>query len=668
MVFSTNIFSCVTDRTSVFRKPFYCNERNLSYYLNALQSISENAGNTRAVFESLQSSYSDSIPDFISKLNHINPNQMIIDRLDIFLRRYQTLFQDFICTKLGQDETILAYKEYIETYSNPVPYENTLYMYTNLGYNMTCTQFKNGINTVLCNLVRDLKDFSGYKRNYGSFQNVELGEKRLLEYEEEMNQVYQSVLGLDYEVSKRDLSAELYHYYRQGKLSENDLVPPSCIQRILQIYLSLNKVKAFVINHKQKTFQSVQELQDFVRATDLTKYIRSSITSQECKAYVSLIETTIRKIDEICDFYLQKLGAWLDSIQQENYCYEDFLKEVLRLIKEENDSDMVTMEDYLFNYDIYLAEQELFDSLLKIQSSSIIKEANLVYINESVKDTIMRYINKISTAIEGSWNKFKQTVLRDVDKKYLDSIRDKMQNSNPKFTISNFPTYNTTKLDEIKLIPFDYAQMKDHLESKKAFLEQYYPDIAKSEKSTIETIEGLTITGRQDTRCTPELLKTMYQFASSDFEGKIQTIEADLKTVNTSNKNIQQLANQITQGTTTTPATPAQEENENNQNQTTNQAGNQNQEGGNKVGYKDDETQATKDNSSLIKQISNYVGASTDILSAKMKIYRDIYALYMKTLRHYTRSEDKKQQAQKQQQVQEPKKPQVEQPKTQVTI
>lgn len=664
MVFTVDLIRDLKTKSSLFQKDSsYYSERTISHYLESLRLISDNMDNTRAVLESFHIPCPDSSIELTDRINQMNINQIMLSKLETFLQFYYSLYYKFMNTKLGQDEAILLYKEYIETYNNPVRYKNTLYNYTNLGYNMTCTRFKNEINNVLCDLVRDLKDFSGYKRNYDSFHNVELGEKRLFKFKDEMSQVYQSELGVDHEVSRGNLSAELYQHYRQGKFSENDLVPPSRIQQILHKYLSLNKMKSFVTNHKQKTFQFVQELQEVIRTIDFTKYIRSSITSQECKSYLSLIETAFRKIDDICNFYLQKFGAWLDSITQENYCYEDFLKEVLRVMKEEDTSDMVTMEDYLFNYDIYLAEQELFDSFMKIQSSSILEDVDITYINESVKDIILRYLNKISTSIEGAWNKFKQTVFRDVDKKYLQSIRDKMQNPNPRFTISNYPTYNTAKLEETKLVPFNYGEMKEFLESKNAFIEKYYPDLASPEKSTIEMLESLSITGRQDTRCTPEILKMMYKFASSDFETKVSGIEADLRTVNKSNTNIQQVANQITQGTTTTPTAPNQS---NDQEQNDNKE--EGSEEGKSVGYKDDKQTEAGDNSSLIKQISIYMKASTDILSAKMKIYRDIYALYMKTLRHYTRAEEKKQKAQRQQKAEEPKKPQVEQPKTQVNI
>lgn len=662
MLFSKDILQYAKNQTNVPKQTKKMNERSHSFYLDSLRYLSENAEEIRSVIDRFQTSYHKMSESLFFKLEQLNPKNVLLSQIGQFRTLYDKLYQDFVITKLGNDEAILMYRENIESYTNPIQYKNTLYMYTNLGENTTYTSFKNEINTILCDLVRDLKYFTGYKHNTDSFRNCDLGEKRVNEYNDEIAEIYRSALGLDYAITKGELGTELYHHFRQGKLSENGLVPPSSTQRILTMYLSLDKIKPIVTRQQKRMIQATQELEETIRELDFTKYIRSNFSEEESKSYLLLIETAIRKIGEVCNLYLQIFGAWIDSIHQENYCYEYYLKEALRVIKEEDSQTMVSMEDYLFNYDIYLAEQELFDSFMRIQGSSIIKEVSLTYINESTKDTIMRYINKISTAIEGAWNKFKQTVMRDVDKKYLESIRDKMQNPNPKFTISNFPTYNTARLDDIKLIPFDYAEMKESLESKKSFLEKYYPNLAQSDKSTIETIEGLTITGRQNTRCTPELLKSMYNFAINEFERKIQNIETDLKTVNTSNKNIQQLANQITQGTTTTPATPAQEENENKQNQA------ENQEGGNNVGYKDDETQATKDNSSLIKQISNYVGASTDILSAKMKIYRDIYALYMKTLRHYTRSEDKKQQAQKQQQAQEPKKPQVEQPKTQVTI
>ena len=147
MVFTVDLIRDLKTKSSLFRKDSsYYSERTISHYLESLRLISDNMDNTRAVLESFHIPCPDSSIELTDRINQMNINQIMLSKLETFLQFYYSLYYKFMNTKLGQDEAILLYKEYIETYNNPVRYKNTLYNYTNLGYNMTCTRFKNEIN------------------------------------------------------------------------------------------------------------------------------------------------------------------------------------------------------------------------------------------------------------------------------------------------------------------------------------------------------------------------------------------------------------------------------------------------------------------------------------------------------------------------------------------
>lgn len=305
---------------------------------------------------------------------------------------------------------------------------------------------------------------------------------------------------------------------------------------------------------------------------------------------------------------------------------------------------MSTVADYELHYDLFIAEQELFDNMISYQFDIVTESVGLISLNESMKENVMKYIERITTAIQKAWDKFRDIVTRSVDKAYLEKIKDKMANPNPKFTIKNYFTYNSEILDNIKVIPFDYIEMRDSLGSKTDFVTKYYPNlITDSDKSFSTNMRVKIITGAKDTKCTSEMMIQMYNFVTKIFPNKIKNVENDLKTVNTSNKNIKQIVNQ------TISNMPSESENkpENNNSGDGEQQSHEHETvymlgdiyireddntgaDGKKVRFEDDKKKET-----MIKQVNIYLSTSTDILSTKMEIYRDIYAMYMNTIKHY---------------------------------
>lgn len=289
---------------------------------------------------------------------------------------------------------------------------------------------------------------------------------------------------------------------------------------------------------------------------------------------------------------------------------------------------MVSQENYQLNYDIFLAEQELFDSLFVLGCGVVNESVGLISLQEGFKETIMNYLEKITKAIESAWEKFKQLLLEGKDKVYLKAIEKKMENPNPKFTIDNFKTFDTTFLDNISVKPFDYTQMKESLESKTDYINKYYSNLIKDPQVGIkENIMNSIVKSTQDNvRCTSDMLKNMYTFATKTFTAKVSKLEVDLKTVNNSNKNIQNLISTIQPAEVKAESVciyesyimEAEEKKDD------------------KPKFNNDEPEkSSQDNSTLVKHVSTYLGVSSDIISAKMSAYREVYAFYMSVIKNY---------------------------------
>lgn len=281
---------------------------------------------------------------------------------------------------------------------------------------------------------------------------------------------------------------------------------------------------------------------------------------------------------------------------------------------------MTSLESYQLKYDLFLAEQELFDNMIYYGSGIVNESVGLISVNEGVKETIMDYLKKISDAIQKAWERFKEIVLRSVDAVFLKKIGGKVANiGDPGFTIQNYRNYDMVKLNSIKLMQFNYEEMKQSLETKEAFIAKYYGSIIKGKESIVDQIENYTVSKKEDKQCTKDMVQSMYKFVSSDFKTYLNNIETDLRTVNTSNANIERIVKTIT---------PVDINNESvliYESYITEEEA---------VKFKDDPNRDTGDNSKLVNHVTTYVKVSTEILSAKLKILKDAYGQSMKTLRH----------------------------------
>ena len=285
---------------------------------------------------------------------------------------------------------------------------------------------------------------------------------------------------------------------------------------------------------------------------------------------------------------------------------------------------MILQEEYELEYDLFLAEQDLYNSMIVsgcgIQNESV----GLVSITEGVKETILSYIGKVTASLQKAWNSFKSIFEKEGDKNYLSGLQKKIEEGpEPKFTITNFPTYDIEKLKAIKVIPFDYETMKEDLDSKSEFLQKNYGQIYRdTEKSFSQNIEDYVTTYEDSHEVTKDDLINMLRF-SRDYKKETETLQDNLNVINTANNSIENIAKSLPTETATSEAVIlfesylTEEENR-------------------KMEFKDDpDREKVGSSGSFVKRVSTYVSVSTDIVSTKMKIIRRKYALSMRTLKHY---------------------------------
>lgn len=288
---------------------------------------------------------------------------------------------------------------------------------------------------------------------------------------------------------------------------------------------------------------------------------------------------------------------------------------------------MIYSEDYSLAYEMFLAEDEMISSLMEFVPM-IRESTGLEIISEGVKDTILKYLTKISEGLTKVWEKFKSIFLSGKDKAYLKLISSKVKTAEGGFTATNFPSYNFDKLDTIKVQQFDYEKMKDVLDNRNEYLKKFYPMINVEEGSSIkESIEKMVITSRQDTHVDSDLIVSMYDFCSTEYDNRVSNIETDLKSVNDSNKNIERLISTVQNVETNTNESALVES------YLIIEADTKKED--KKVEIKDDPEKQAKDKADkILKDVVNFTKVSTEICTSKMNIVKDCYNLYMKLLKH----------------------------------
>ena len=306
---------------------------------------------------------------------------------------------------------------------------------------------------------------------------------------------------------------------------------------------------------------------------------------------------------------------------------------------------MIELETYEFEYNMFIAESELYNKMICIGSDYVNESAGLMILQESMKDTIMNYLHKIAQSTQKAWERFKEITLQAANTAYLKSVEKRINAiEDPGFTIEGFIEYDLFKLNTVQVIQFDYQNMKSSLETIDAYKQKFYSNIASTQGSnTQEQIKNMCFRKKSNIECTKDFLQTRYNFICNEYPNYIKTIEDNLKTLNTSNANIERLVSTvqpaditqeavslyntyITEADNDTPATPQPAPTSAN---TTNK---DTKEG---VKFKDDPNREKKaTNSQLVKDITVYMKASTDVLTAKMRIFKDIYRQDLKIIRH----------------------------------
>ena len=298
---------------------------------------------------------------------------------------------------------------------------------------------------------------------------------------------------------------------------------------------------------------------------------------------------------------------------------------------------MILSEDYKLSYNLFLAEHELFSSLLDKSSIVLSESLNKNDYNilcEGLQDTIINYLNKVTTSMQEVWNKFVTNVGNDRHKEYLRQSADKIRNSNPRFSINNFPNYDVNILTSYKVNRYNRQTMTDDLKTQKAFMQNYYSSLYSERNNMNVMMHKAVVRGYINIRCDKSTLIRSYNFCSTGFYEARKSIEADIATINEAIDTITQALNTVQ---STQESGMLYESNiiealstGKPENKATKMSFVDND--GNKVDPGDKSAQFQN---SFINQVANYMKISTQIITAKMKVLTQMYKSHLDIIKHY---------------------------------
>lgn len=287
-----------------------------------------------------------------------------------------------------------------------------------------------------------------------------------------------------------------------------------------------------------------------------------------------------------------------------------------------------------FNFDILLilAEQEMFENF----SGLMLESADVEVLNEGIRETIMNYVQKIVLGIQKVWDKF-INLFSQKELEYLKTKVKPMIEKSPdlSFTINNYKSYDYPKMNDIRVVPFDYERMKENLNSVNEFINAEYGgklNLENSKNVKEALMKYMNFKVEEQYKVGQKELEKIYEFAVIDYFEYRKNVQEDIEVLNRSNESIKNMLNQVVDAENQQNAANESFEFATDMflHEAPNETGtnNNNDPAKSSMSFTDGENNKTNPNNkeqadrrkTVTKSVTTYMSASTKILSAKMSI------------------------------------------------
>lgn len=597
------LFSSETIKAANKRKAEYSNKKPVIQ-----ESFTDKVYN-KLLNESVEPFTAPAIEDFnykdCLKSNILDTNNSIIN---IFTERIDQIHRKFhVCTNYWGDNSISIIKQtlsQIESINGD-----------QLGIILCYIDHRYAPETYLVNIKRIIEDLNSYLKQV-NLENIDI-----LNIEDNLAPLDRASFLKEIEsneISSREILNDQMDFFNTPEYG-----------RILSNNCS------YVTDYLNKLATLILDLPDISFSENDSSLIKAKL--------MSVVSYKIKLIEKILEDFKYYTGCYAFSIVNIVKQNDDIFK-YLYEYSENNRRDIIDASKVDPNYDI--EESVLFHDLYSAyleayynteQLDMISESVGLIALTEAGNANIMKYINKVTTGISKAWNSFKEK-MEDIRKKAVSKFTNKFKQKaeelpdDLQFEVQNMPELEDSKFNLLKVIPFNYEDMKEHLKSADTFVAKYYPGLNKNEGESLkDSMERYLTKGTTTVRITKDyILNSVIPILEKENSVVEQSVETDINVTNVSTKAISLISNKNNinkvSTTTTTTTTANNATNVNNIAPQNGSAdvyailGEADKEG---VKIVDDENRtAAVDNGSILKDISIYLTVSSSVLSTKMKLIR----------------------------------------------
>lgn len=317
--------------------------------------------------------------------------------------------------------------------------------------------------------------------------------------------------------------------------------------------------------------------------------------------------------------------------------------------------------DYELSYGMMIAEQEMFESLIDAELEfTLADEIDSQILTEGVKETVMKYLNKVVVQLQAVWVKFNKNISSKLAGGIAKGIQEKIAKNkdNIGFFVNYYGEMDLDKMANYQVKPWslqDYEQHKQDYDTKEAYIKANYPDLVPNDQNKGRDLKKCIIDNIVDQHngyhIDANILTGMVEFLTKDYRTYVETIEKDIEAINASCTNISNAVNTVMSAET--PAnesfaflesvyldlfTEAEEPENAGKMSFTDDSGEKSGDTSSDDGNKDEAKEQDKARSQFTKHTSTYMSVSIGLISAKMSIVNRAATDRLKILMHFNNS------------------------------
>ena len=310
--------------------------------------------------------------------------------------------------------------------------------------------------------------------------------------------------------------------------------------------------------------------------------------------------------------------------------------------------DTTLLDEYFLDYTLYESQNSMLDEMMSLENALITESAGIIYINESIAETLKGFFDKIVNAVKEAFDKLRMKLVKiseDTLKANEENIR---KGPEPDFKVKMYHEYDFDKMNNnfdgdkiLSLIGADMANatvkpMTREDIARAAFGDGLIDPDTKKLKVTDALRKLITTNTIKDTTCTRAMLDNCLDFCINDYRKCLDKVKQDKEGLERQKTTLDKWIDGLnrmdaakqtaTESYYFTEADQKKDDGDDTNDKTSFES--------NKT---EEEKKGTDRNSIVTKNLTNYVGLFGDLFSAKLKIINKAYIDYFNLISFYCR-------------------------------